>query len=306
MPSGTAARANFVHSAAGACQIGVPVLPTRMTRRKFLAALGCGVAGSGLYVRVIEPHWLTVGRHTVPLGRGKGGPPLRILQLSDLHASHVVSLDFLGEAVRLGLELRPDLICLTGDFITRGYERLAGYAEVLRPLAAAAPTLACLGNHDGGLWAARRHGYADTHRVREVLARAGVTLLHNSAQTVRVRERRLRVVGLGDVWAGEMQPMIAFAHPDPGADTTIVLSHNPDTKDHLKAYPWDLLLSGHTHGGQVKLPFLGAPVCSVRDRRFLEGLHPWAGRWVHVSRGVGNLWGIRFNCPPEVSLLTLA
>jgi len=263
------------------------------------------LAGGGLYVRVVEPRWLTIGRHAVRLGQRHGASPLKILQLSDLHASQVVSLDFIGEAVRMGLELQPDLICLTGDFITRGYQHLEGYAEVLKPLAASAPTFACLGNHDGGLWAARRRGYPDSRRVREVLARAGAVLLHNSARTIRVRDCELRIVGLGDLWAGEMQPLIAFTNPDPNAEVTVVLSHNPDTKEYLKEYPWDLLLSGHTHGGQVKLPFIGAPFSSVRDRRFLEGLREWDARWIHVTRGVGNLHGIRFNCPPEVSLLTL-
>ncbi len=285
--------------------MGVKFLPKHLTRRKFLTTVGLAVAGSGLYVRVIEPYWLTIGRHTVRLGLKGDSPPLKILHLSDLHLSHVVSLGFISEAIRLGLSLQPDLICLTGDFITRGYAALDGYAEVLKPLAASAPTFACLGNHDGGIWAARRRGHADTNRVREVLSKAGATLLHNSARTVRLGDRAFRLVGLGDVWAGEMQPMIAFATSAPSADATIVLSHNPNTKDYMKAYAWDLLLSGHTHGGQVKLPFIGAPVSSVRDKRFLEGLHEWEGRWVHVTRGVGNLYGVRFNCPPEVSLITL-
>lgn len=284
--------------------MGVTRLPKNLTRRKFLATLGLGVAGSGLYAGVVEPHWLTIGRHTVRLNPQLSGPSLKILHLSDLHASRVVSLNFIGEAVRMGLALQPDLICLTGDFITRGFNGFDGYAQVLKPLAACAPTFACLGNHDGGIWAARRRGYSDTNRVREVLAGAGVKLLHNAASAIRVRNRDLTVVGLGDVWAGELQPMIAFRSVQP-AGATVVLSHNPDTKEHLRPYRWDLLLCGHTHGGQVRLPFIGAPVSSVRDRRFLEGLHDWEGRWVHVTRGVGNLYGVRFNCPPEVSLITL-
>ncbi|MCU0784957.1 MAG: phosphodiesterase YaeI [Verrucomicrobia bacterium] len=281
-------------------------MPKNLTRRKFLATLGLAVAGSGLYVRVIEPRWLTIGRHTVKLGLKDSGPPLRILHLSDLHASQVVSLSFIGEAVQLGLSLKPGLICLTGDFITRGYKTLDGYAEVLKPLAANAPTFACLGNHDGGVWAARRRGHADTNRVREMLAKAGVTLLHNAAKTIRIRERDLRLVGLGDLWAGELQPMLAFDSPQPTTtDATIVLSHNPDSKEALKPYPWDLLLSGHTHGGQMRLPFIGAPFAPVRDKRFVEGLYRWSDRWIHVTRGVGNLYGVRFNCPPEVGLLTL-
>ena len=281
-------------------------LPKHLTRRKFLTALGLTVAGSGLYVRVVEPHWLTIGQQTVKLGLPRDGPPLKILHLSDLHASPVVSLGFIGEAVRMGLELQPDLICLTGDFITRGYEGFNGYAEVLKPLAASAPTFACLGNHDGGIWASRRRGYPDTSRVREVLAKAGMTLLHNDAVEVRVRGRNLTLVGLGDAWAGELQPLLAFDPLPPiTADATIVLSHNPDSREQLKPYPWDLLLCGHTHGGQVKLPFLGALILPIRDRRFAEGLHRWHDRWIHVTRGVGNLHGIRFNCPPELSLLTV-
>jgi predicted MPP superfamily phosphohydrolase len=66
-----------------------------------------------------------------------------------------------------------------------------------------------------------------------------------------------------------------------------------------------LLLCGHTHGGQIRLPFVGTPFAPVRDKRFVEGLHQWDGRWMYITRGVGNLHGVRFNCPPEVSLLTL-
>lgn len=276
----------------------------RMTRRKFLAAVGLGMAGSGVYASAIEPQWLTIGRWTIPLERGSG-PPLRILHLSDLHASRVVSLDFIASAVRKGLALQPDLICVTGDFITRGYEKLEGYAEVLRPLSAAAPTFACLGNHDGGIWAARRRGYPTTHRVRKLLERAGITLLHNAAHTLAVGGRAVTLVGLGDMWAGELQPALAFDGLNDGGAPRLVLAHNPDAREALRPYAWDVLLCGHTHGGQVKLPFLGPLLLPIRDRRVAEGLHRWEGRWIHVTRGVGNLHGIRFNCPPEVALLSI-
>lgn len=276
----------------------------RMTRRKFLTATGLSTVGGLLYGGAVEPRWLAVTRPVVPLGRGEAAA-LRILHLSDLHASPVVSLEFLAAAVAKGLALRPDLVCLTGDFITRGHAALDGYAEVLRPLSAAAPAFACLGNHDGGLWAARKRGSADTTPVREVLRRAGIVLLHNAAQTVRVRGREVRLVGLGDLWAGELQPSLAFADPPPRATPTLVLAHNPDARAALRAYAWDLLLCGHTHGGQVKLPLIGPLVLPIRDRRFAEGLCRWEGRWIYVTRGVGNLWGVRFNCPPEITLLTL-
>ncbi len=249
-----------------------------------------------------EPRWLGVGRHEVKLGAG-GGPPVRLLQLSDLHASEQVSLDFIRSAVTKGLELKPDLICLTGDFITWRYDAFRQYAEVLKPLADVAPVFACLGNHDGGRWVGST-GYRDTSLVRELLARARVELLHNRSTVLSVRGRRFGVTGVGDLWAEELDAAAAFAGAGPGAPT-ILLSHNPDSKESLRAYPWDLMLCGHTHGGQCDLVFFGTPFAPVQDKRFVRGLHRWEERWIHVTKGVGNLHGMRLNCRPEVSLLTL-
>jgi hypothetical protein len=232
---------------------------------------------------------------------------LKVLQLSDLHASKFVSLDFIARAVELGLSLKPDLVLLTGDFITGKFDQFEGYEQVLSPLAKAAPCFACLGNHDGGAWAAARHGYSDTEAVRSLLSKSGIELLHNRATHVRLKDRTLRLIGLGDWWADEFDPGRAFAGVASSPDeTVIVLSHNPDTKDLLKAYTWDLLACGHTHGGQLYLPLIGAPFAPVNDKRFVQGLHRWNGRWIHITKGVGNLLGVRFNCRPEVSLLTLA
>ena len=278
----------------------------KFSRRKFLARAGlAGLAGVA-YVHWVEPDWLAVGRHEVRLSRNGGKTPLKILQLSDFHASPVVSLDFIKEAVRLGLKQQPDLIVLTGDFITHKFDQLDGYVEVLSPLAKAAPVFACLGNHDGGFWAAKGAGYDDVGFVRSLLSKSGVTLLHNSSQPVRVQDWNLTLVGMGDYWAREMQPDAAFAQaPANRGDATLVLSHNPDTKLALKPFAWDLLLCGHTHGGQVCLPFIGAPFAPVLDKNYLAGLYRWEDRWLHITRGVGNLHGVRFNCRPEVSLLTL-
>lgn len=267
-----------------------------------------GLAGLGgvSYVHWIEPRWLGVGRHEVKLSKTAGQAPLKILQLSDFHASPVVSLSFISHAIQLGLSQKPDLICLTGDFITHKFDAFAEFKEVLKTLAENAPAFACLGNHDGGIWAARRRGYEDTTAVRDLLVKSGVELLHNAAKSVRIKEWDLTLVGLGDSWAKEIQPSVAFPQSSSAASTTtLVLSHNPDTKEELKEFAWDLMLCGHTHGGQVRLPFLGTPFAPVKDMRFVEGPHRWNDRWIHITRGVGNLHGVRFNCPPEVSLLTL-
>jgi predicted MPP superfamily phosphohydrolase len=87
---------------------------------------------------------------------------------------------------------------------------------------------------------------------------------------------------------------------------TVLLSHNPDVKEEVAPRHWQLMLSGHTHGGQLRVPWLGAtPFAPVRDKRFVAGLHRWNDRWIHVTKGVGNVYGMRINCPPEISFLTL-
>lgn len=277
-----------------------------LTRRNFLSSLFLGGGGVVADAALVEPRALEIGRHEVPLGRPTGARPLRLLHLSDFHASDCVSLDFIEKAVRLGLTTEPDLICLTGDFISWRWEEWERYARILSALPLCAPTFAVLGNHDGGKWAAssRNHGYENTSAVRGMLAAAGAALLHNTARSVEIGGWPLVVAGLGDLWSGELDLRAAFAEVPPTA-TTILLSHNPDTKTIAAARPWQLMLSGHTHGGQIRLPWLGTPFAPVRDHRFVEGLHPWDQRWIHVTRGVGNLHGVRFNCRPEVSLLNL-
>lgn len=289
-----------------------PPAPQRAwwSRRHLLIGAGLvGVAGaaSAAYTRFIEPGRLEVTHRALQLGP-TAAAPIRVLHLSDLHASGYVPLEFIAQAVQLGLAEKPDLICLTGDFITKHFTRFAAYADVLKPLAAAAPVFACLGNHDGGKWAARPNyrGHADHVDVRKCLAASGAKVLLNQSQDITLRGRKLRLVGVGDLWADELRAAEAFNSGSSGSDTaTLVLLHNPDGKDQLADFPWQLALCGHTHGGQCRLPFFGTPFAPVRDHRYVAGLNRWRDRWVFTTRGVGNLHGVRFNCRPEVSLLTL-
>ena len=253
-------------------------------------------------MRFIEPWWFKIAHHMVPLGLG--GEPLRLLQLSVMHADPM-PLDYLRKTFRAGLSEKPDLICVTGDFITLKYERWDEYAALLAELPVAAPTFAILGNHDGGAWA-RRKGYADTKLVRAMLDAAHIPLLHNRRERLELRGHALDLVGLGDSWAEEMDPASAFSgwQREPGVPV-ILLSHNPDTKERLLPFDWDVMLSGHTHGGQLSLPFVGEPFAPIRDKRFVRGLYRWEDRWLHITAGVGSLHTARFNCRPEVSALTL-
>jgi uncharacterized protein len=253
----------------------------------------------------VEPRWLERTRHRVPLP--KIDSPLRVLHLSDLHASYFVSLDMIEQAIALGLAARPDLICLTGDYIShQDVPDPKAYARVLRRLSAAAPTYAVLGNHDGGAWAEQAGGFSDHRYVEGVLNDARIPLLHNRAVPVEVRSQPLWLVGAGDYWSAELDGSRAFAGVNAQDWPVVLLSHNPDSKDLLADHPWDLMLSGHTHGGQVIVPLYGAPFVAVRDRRYVAGLKPWGTRQVHVTRGVGNLLGVRLNCRPEVSVLELS
>lgn len=277
-------------------------MSVRISRRKFLASLGLGALACGTYSH-IESTLLDIGRHSIQASKYSGWGPLTILQISDLHASKWVSLEYLRKAIDVGVQLKPNLICMTGDYITGGkYDQFDTYAQILKRLPQAAPTFACLGNNDAQIVPSQPN---NTAAVRELLQKSGIELLDNASRELEIRNSRLRVVGVGDIHRGICDPARAFAGLSKSDLPTVLLSHNPDSKMPLKPYPWDLLLCGHTHGGQVCIPFLGPPVLPVRDRRFAAGLYHWDNRWVHVTKGIGNWYGLRFNCRPEVSLLTI-
>src|SRR5689334_19686283 len=236
---------------ARSCQLFVQPWRGRWSRRRFLSLLGGAMATAGAgysYMRWVEPSWLAVRIHHVPLAGAKpSGSPIRLLHLSDFHASPEVDLRLIDAAVQEGLRLKPDLICVTGDFITWRYEAFPRYAEILKPLADAAPAVAVLGNHDGGRWVGTA-GYPNTDRVRALASAARLQLLHNQAATVQAGGRVVRLVGVGDLWADEMDGPKAFApgaarSAEEAAAPVVLLAHNPDSKDALRAHRWDLMLS---------------------------------------------------------------
>lgn len=277
----------------------------QVSRRQLFA--GAVAAGAAVWVdmRWVEPRWLRVSRVPVRLHRRAGNERLRILHLSDLHFSSEVPLDYLRRSIQKGLAAEPDIVCLTGDLITRKIPDVGGYAETLRLLSSHCPTFACLGNHDGGGWA-RRYGagYPDLQPMIDLLERSQIQLLLNTTRAVRVRQTTFQLIGVGDLWAGDARPENAFGELPPAAkNARIVLSHNPDSKQLLRPFEWDLMLCGHTHGGQLSLPVVGTPFAPVEDHRFVYGLNEWESRWIYTTSGVGNLHGMRFHCRPEVAVL---
>jgi predicted MPP superfamily phosphohydrolase len=275
-------------------------------RSKLLLSL---LAASGLalfaYTRFVEPRWVRV-RHT-PVRLPSLAHAWRIVHLTDLHSSPEVPLAYLEGVFRQAAAQHPDLICLTGDFITRRVESRSAYAAALKILSDAAPTFACPGNHDGGLWAGARGGPRDMGDLEALLREAGIPLLENRDTLLALPAGRVLIGGLGDIWAARCDPSQVQADYDTStAPLKILLTHNPDSKARAASLRWDLLLAGHTHGGQLALPFVGTPFAPVNDKRFVNGLYPYEGRLLHVSPGVGNLHGMRFNCRPEISVLDLS
>jgi len=301
-----------------------------VNRRRFLA-LGAGAAaaaaGTALYAWQIEPFWVDVVRRPMAL---ENLPPTldgkTLLQISDVHVGPRVSSDYLIQSFTEARELAPDFVAFTGDFVSfRDSIEIRELARVLR----AAPagrlgTLASLGNHDyGRSW--RSVAVADD--VSRVASDAGMTVLRNDVRTIA----GLQFAGLADYWSPEFGPEhgtspqgpLVAPTPSPFAregtdaagalrllareEPTVVLSHNPDVMD-LPIWEgvrgW--VLAGHTHGGQVKPPFLPPPVLPVRNKRYTSGAFDVGpGRTMYVNRGLGFLIQVRFTVRPELTLFTL-
>jgi predicted MPP superfamily phosphohydrolase len=147
------------------------------------------------------------------------------------------------------------------------------------------------------------HSYENVREISRLLENADIELLRNRSEVVDVKGRKVRLTGVGDVLAQDCNGNRAWRHATRTCDAHFVLCHNPDMKSLLIRYSGDVMLAGHTHGGQVCLPFVGPLVLPVKDKRFVAGLYKWEGRLLHINRGLGNLKGIRFNCPPEISVL---
>jgi predicted MPP superfamily phosphohydrolase len=272
------------------------------TRRRFLQATAAATL-TGLYTWQVEPHWLEIVYRDLPIA---GLPPAlagkRLVQLSDIHIGPQVDDVYIAATFQRVAALQPDIVVHTGDLIT--------YWKDDRPIMQAARllahfphgrlgTVAILGNHDYGLT------FTDAKialRVEAVLREAGINVLRNATTDIA----GLQIIGLDDLWAGRFEPEVAFRSADL-ARSALVLSHNPDTCD-LPGWSgyrgW--ILSGHTHGGQCKPPFLPPPLLPVKNRRYTASEFQLNNdRRLYISRGVGHLLSVRFNCRPEVTAFRL-
>jgi hypothetical protein len=218
---------------------------------------------------------------------------LRIGQISDLHVRTGVTPRRLHLAVEMLNALRPDLVVLTGDYVCLSPRPLPALTAALRELRA--PAYATLGNHDH---------WSGANAVRAALERAGVDVLVNEHRVIDHRGARLHLVGVDDSVTRHHDPHRAFAGV-PAEATKVVLSHDPKSADFLHAWDPALILSGHTHGGQVFFekitPFLSARV----GIKYLAGFFEVKGSVLYVNRGLGASVPLRFRAPMEVAHLTL-
>lgn len=261
------------------------------------------------YVRYVEPAHIELTRRVVHFPELPAGlEGLTIAHLSDFHCQPERAIEGSSrEAVRLALAAGPDLIVITGDLFET-CEMAARCSGFLAGLHAPLGVYAVPGNHDR----AREDAFSgleapdeDIAKLRTVLASLDITLLANESRSMDVHGARLAVAGVDEYAFGRDDAEMALAGTA-GADLTILLAHTPDIVDDPQARRADLILCGHTHGGQIRLPGIGSPWAPVwRDRRRSAGLLRVGEALCYVSRGIASATRARCNCRPEVALLTL-
>lgn len=271
-----------------------------MDRRTFLkvALASSAIPLIGSYSFYIERQTVLLNRYLIPLN---DLPPafhgFTIAQLTDLHLGYLVSEAFIEEIVQRTNRLNADIIVCTGDYVheRNTISEIDRVWPILSKLNAKQGVYSVLGNHDH---------WADTQKSLYWLERSGQNIRHQSKAIYRDKQR-IVIGGAGDFWGDHLNIDQAFAASD-ASDCRILLAHNPDSVDSDFKTPLSLTLSGHTHGGQVVIPFWGPPRLPVENKNYSSGLISTPKTQLFISRGIG--WAIlpvRFNCYPEIAVLEL-
>ncbi len=238
-------------------------------------------------------HPLEITENTVILRALPAGfEGLRVAQLSDIHHGLYLSLPTVERAVEATNVLGADMIALTGDFVTSSRDYVRPMARALSRLSAPLGVFAVLGNHDYR---------AGAELVARELRRNGIQVLRNSHAVLRRGSDRLWLIGVDDLWYNcDLKRALRGV---PGEAPKVLLSHNPLIIGQAAGLGLDLVLSGHTHGGQVRLPVLGSV---YRRRRYTNGWDRLHDTQIYVCRGLGkSIVPFRIGCPPEIAVLQL-
>jgi len=281
-----------------------------LSRRTFLTGAFFGAGSLALYAGGFERHWIEIVRRDIYIG---GLPDnvdgVTLAQLSDIHLNEFTEPFLLREAVDHINRLRPDMVLLTGDYVSSEILPRKLTTEAAWQCGRLLNRLECphryaiFGNHD--IWAGEEH-------VGEALRLNGITVLRNACLPVERNGGRLWLAGIDDPVCGRPDPDAAIPASirNLTAEPVVLMCHSPDYVDDLRMHPAgravSLVLSGHTHGGQVRLPFTPPLYLPPGGRRYIEGLFQFGSTQLYVNRGIGSVGlPIRFNCRPEITLLTL-
>jgi predicted MPP superfamily phosphohydrolase len=283
------------------------ISPNRISRRRVLAMGGLGAAGLLTYSAEYERHHLQIMHRTLTLDRlAPQFDGLRIVQVSDIHYDQYSEPAYVRDVVYQINQQKPDIVLLTGDYVSEGPMPSAFGAKSSYPCAEILSGIACknrwgvLGNHDA---------HVDPTMVTDAMETHGFPILANRHIPFERGGARLWIAGVKDI--GMQDPDLDKAAPrglQQAKEPVILLAHEPDYATHVVKHGGvDLMLSGHTHGGQIRLPFVGALYLPPLGRKFPEGLFPLQnGLQLYVNRGIGTV-GVpfRFDCRPELTVMTL-
>lgn len=276
-----------------------------ISRRRFLLTGGLAAAGLAGYSTLVEPNEVSRQQITVAIKSLPGElDGFRIALISDLHFAPFTGETEIGKAVTAINELKPDLVAVVGDFVTdssfRSDRANARFAEpcgaVLSKLRSALGTVAVLGNHDH---------VTDPNFVTGALKERGLRVLRNENFSVERGASRFWIAGIDDALEGAADIKRAL-NGIPAGETVVAMVHEPDVADDLAKQSIALQLSGHSHGGQVRLPGIGATYLPPLGRKYPSGFYRVGNMQLYTTRGIGVVGvPVRFDCPPEVTLITL-
>jgi len=292
--------------------VSAPEQKKVLSRRDFLKIAGLSSVGAlalPLYAAEISRHEISIERLTIRLPRLREAfVGLKIAQVSDFHYADFTEPFFIRRVVNEVNRLKPDVVAFTGDYITRGFwsiEETVNFAYRCAEIMGGVESperYAVLGNHDCAL-------AVYIPAVTDALETHGIPVLDNRAVPMERAGSRLWFAGVGSAVCHrtKLDKAIPTASRKDG-EPVILLAHEPDI------LPWvaprqdvDLMLSGHTHGGQVRIPFMPPMFLPWMGQKFVEGLYQLDSTQLYVNRGVGTVnLPFRFNCPPEITLITLA